>query len=86
VPAKRHFTRSFVADHQLLQREQKLGVPGWLKTAAPLVVLALALGFLASLAWGLGRVAHRTGEPQAAPRREPVPRLRATSVPTGATP
>jgi hypothetical protein len=86
VPAKRHFTRSFVADHQLLQREQKPGVPGWLKTAAPLVVLALALGFLASLAWGLGRVAHRTGEPPAAPRREPVPRLRATSVPTGARP
>jgi hypothetical protein len=86
VPAKRHFTRSFVADHQLLQREQKPGVPGWLKTAAPLVVLALALGFLASLAWGLGRVARRTGGPPDAPRREPVPRLRATSVPTGATP
>src|SRR4051794_21781833 len=31
VPAKTHFTRSFVADHQLLQREQKPGVPGWLK-------------------------------------------------------
>jgi hypothetical protein len=86
VPAKRHFTRSFVADHQLLQREQKPGVPGWLKTAAPLVVLALALGFLASLAWGLGRVARRTGGPPDAPRREPVPRLRATSIPTGATP
>jgi hypothetical protein len=86
VPAKRHFTRSFVADHELLQREQKSGVPGWLKTAAPLVVLALALGFLASLAWGLGRVARRTGRPSDAPRREPVPRLRATSVPTGATP
>ena len=86
VAAKRHFTRSFVADHEVLQREQKPGVPGWLKTAAPLVVLALALGFVASLAWGLGRVARRTGEPPPPPRREPAPRLRATSVPTGARP
>jgi hypothetical protein len=86
VAAKRHFTRSFIADREVLQREQKPGVPGWLKTAAPLVVLALALGFVASLAWGLGRVARRTGEPPPAPRREPAPRLRATSVPTGARP
>jgi hypothetical protein len=63
VPAKQHFTRRFVADHQLLQREQKPGVPGWLKTAAPLVVLFLALGFLTSLAWGLGRIGRRSADP-----------------------
>ncbi len=56
IPAKQHFTRSFVADHQLLQREQKPGVPSWLTTLAPLVVLVLALGFLSLLAWGLGRI------------------------------
>ena len=85
VPARRSFTRPFVDDHQLLQREQKQGVPGWLTTVAPLGVLALALGFLATLAWGLSRTARRTEpEPLARPRREP--RLRPTSIPTGVRP
>ena len=35
---------------ELLQREQKQGVPGWLTTVAPLGVLVIALGFLAALA------------------------------------
>ena len=85
VPAKQSFTRPFVTDSQLLQREQKPGVPGWLKTVAPLGVLVLALGFLATLAWGLSRLARRTApEPRSRPRREP--RLRPTSIPTGARP
>ena len=66
VPAKQSFTRPFVNDSELLQREQKPGVPGWLTTVAPLGVLVLALGFLAALAWGLSRLARRT-----APRRLP---------------
>ncbi|HEY6758080.1 MAG TPA: hypothetical protein VI318_01270 [Baekduia sp.] len=60
IPASPHFTRSFVADHELLQRERKQDVPGWLWTAACLIVLALAIVFMASLAWGVARVA-RTG-------------------------
>jgi hypothetical protein len=83
VAAKPHFTRTFVNDHQLLQREQKPGVPTWLKTAAPLVVLALALGFLALLAWGLARLGRAGAAPVPA-RRRPERRLRPTSVPTGA--
>jgi hypothetical protein len=76
VPAKQSFTRPFVNDDQLLQREQKQGVPGWLTTVAPLGVFALALGFLTTLAWGLSRLARRTApEPPSRPRREP--RLRA---------
>ena len=51
---------TFVADHELLQRERKDDIPGWLWTAACLVVLALSLMFMASLAWGVARVA-RTG-------------------------
>jgi hypothetical protein len=84
VPANEHFTRSFVADHQLLQREQKPGVPGWLTTVAPLGVLFLALGFLTSLAWGVGRIGRRSAEaPQpSTPRRRE--RRRPITVPTGA--
>jgi hypothetical protein len=61
VPATATFTRTFVADHELLQRERKDDIPGWLWTAACLVVLALSLMFMASLAWGVARVA-RTGD------------------------
>ncbi len=35
VPAKQSFTRPFVNDSELLQREQKPGVPGWLTTGGP---------------------------------------------------
>lgn len=85
VAAKPHFTRTFVNDHELLQREQKPGVPTWLKTVAPLGVLALALGFLTLLAWGLGRLGRATtgaAAPATRPpaRRRPLP----TSIPTGA--
>jgi hypothetical protein len=86
VPAKRSFTRPFVNDDQLLQREQKQGVPGWLTTVAPLGVLVLALGFLTTLAWGLGRVARRTAEQPPPPSRLHRPRPRPISIPTGARP
>jgi hypothetical protein len=55
VPASRSFTREFVADHKLLQREQKAASPA-LWAIAYAVVLSIALGFLALLAWGIHRV------------------------------
>jgi hypothetical protein len=84
VPARGSFTRPFVDDHELLQREQKQGVPSWLTTVAPLGVLALALGFLATLAWGLGRVARRTASQPTSRSRSP--RFRPTSIPSGVRP
>jgi hypothetical protein len=84
VAAKPSFTRTFVADHQVLQRERKQGVPGWLTTAAPLCVLAIALGFLATLAWGLGRVARHDGPTSRVRRRRFRPHPQPTSVPSGA--
>jgi hypothetical protein len=72
VPAPAHFTRPFVGDHKLLQREQKTSA-GWLAAAAYSVVVAIAFALLALLAWGLHRLASARGpsaEPPAA-RREP---------------
>ena len=86
VAAKPQFTRSFVFDHELLQREQKPDVPTWLKTVAPLVVLAIALTFLSLLAWGLGRIGRATArtEPPPAPRRPERRRPAPAPIPSGA--
>ena len=63
VPARDRFTRQFVADHEVLQREAKDDVPGWLWSVASGSVLALYLIFLGTLAWGVGRVARRGPRP-----------------------
>jgi hypothetical protein len=70
VPARADMTRPLQPDAEVLQRERKPGVPMWLWTMAGGVVLALALGFLAALAWGVGRLARATahGEPPRGPR------------------
>ncbi|MBJ7331355.1 MAG: hypothetical protein JHC95_15790 [Solirubrobacteraceae bacterium] len=62
VPAPASFSRPFVEDKLVLQREAKTDVPGWLWTAAGLVVLFITLTLLGALGWGLLRLAE-TGEP-----------------------
>jgi hypothetical protein len=66
VPAAARSEHAMVPDRTLLQRERKGDVPGWLWGGASALVLALALGFLGALAWGLGRVARRA-KPAATP-------------------
>jgi hypothetical protein len=85
IPATAHFTRAFEADHKLLQRERKDGIPGWLWTGACLIVLVLGLVFMASLAWGVARVA-RTGDggTPGAPTPEPTAGDRAERFTRGA--
>ena len=56
VPARANFTREFIPDSVILQREQKAAA-GWLTAAAYSVVAAIALALLALLAWGLHRLA-----------------------------
>jgi hypothetical protein len=56
VPAKASFTRPFVRDVQILQREQKEGVPSVLKLAAYLTVAAITAGLIALIAWALLRL------------------------------
>jgi hypothetical protein len=81
VPARDHFTRTFVADHKLLQREQKTSA-GWLAAVAYAIVVAIALALLALLAWGLHRLASARGADPSPPRREPRSRP-APSTPAG---
>ena len=71
VPATERFTRTFVADHQILQREQKAAA-GWLTGVAYGVVVLISLGLLALLAWGLHRLASGApSAPRTRERREP---------------
>jgi hypothetical protein len=66
VPAKASFTRPFVRDVKILQREQKTGVPGVLKLIAYLTVAAITAGLIALIAWSLLRLEG------AAPRARPA--------------
>jgi hypothetical protein len=72
VPADPQFTRPFVADRLVLQREQKTAAPA-LWTAAYGAVLAITLGFLLLLAWGVHRVAVSDAE-EAQRRRRSEPK------------
>jgi hypothetical protein len=72
LPAEPRFTRDFVADRIVLQREQKTAAPA-LWTAAYGAVLGITLGFLALLAWGVHRVAASgpgASQPPSQRRRE----------------
>jgi len=77
VKAEPQFTRTFVDETTILQRELKDDVPGWISVVAPLIVLAISLSFVFALAWGLGRAAGGAGGGQSQP-----PRDRRLGVPT----
>jgi hypothetical protein len=55
VPAKAHFTRPFVRDKKILQREAKAG--GWLAIPAYLLLLVIVVMWLTIMTWGLRRLA-----------------------------
>lgn len=58
VPASGRFDRAFVPDRQVLQRERKRDVPGWLWGTAGAIVLMLSSLLLAALAGGLVRLSR----------------------------
>lgn len=62
VPATSHFTRPFVRDKKILQREA-VGGTTWLATPAYLILLAIVAVWLVSLGWGLRRLERTAGEP-----------------------
>jgi hypothetical protein len=65
IPARASFTRNFVEDKKLLQREQKPGVSPALTTGAYLIVGLIALLLVTALVAGLARLARMR------PAREP---------------
>jgi hypothetical protein len=72
VPALGSFTREFVPDKKILQREAKDASP-WLSTVGYLTVLVFACGLLVLLAWGLRRLALNGGSGWGSrPRVRPV--------------
>ncbi len=59
VPALGEFTRPFVAEITVLQRERSFDHPAWLFTAASLIVLLCSLALIAALSWGAARINDR---------------------------
>ena len=71
VPATPRFERAFVADHEILQREQKAAAPALTAIAYGVVVL-IALSLLLLLAWGLHRLGTAGGPARPEPRTAPA--------------
>jgi hypothetical protein len=86
VPAETGATREFIADHEILQREQLTAAPG-LWAGAYGLVLAITLSFLGLIAWGLHRLAVTAqGETPTGPeRREKATAGRPLGGPVGAS-
>jgi hypothetical protein len=61
VPATAHFTRPFVRDKKILQREA-VGGSTWLALPAYLLLLAIVTVWLISLGWGLRRLEQTAGD------------------------
>jgi hypothetical protein len=71
VPATPTFTRPFVRDKKLLQREQKPGTSGALWGIAYVAVGAIWFAMLAALAWGLARIDSMRSGRRTPPTEEP---------------
>ncbi|MFI6041170.1 hypothetical protein ACIA8C_06020 [Nocardia sp. NPDC051321] len=56
VPALTEFTRPFVREITVLQRERSSDFPSWLFTVASLIVLVCSLVIVWALAWGAARI------------------------------
>jgi hypothetical protein len=73
VPATASFTRPFMDDKELLQRELKPDASGALLVVGYLIVLAIALILVGSIVLGLRRLETVTSRPGADPlEREPL--------------
>jgi hypothetical protein len=73
VNATASFERPFVDETQILQRELKSGVPGYLAGIAYSVVASIVLALLLLLGWVLNRIARPE---DGGPRRDSAPAAR----------
>ncbi|HVE67231.1 MAG TPA: hypothetical protein VNB64_01490 [Solirubrobacteraceae bacterium] len=85
IPAPPRFTREFVAEPEILLREQT-GGGGAAWALAYAVVAAIALGLLALLAWGLHRLAIHAGPGGGGPPSGRRPEARIETSPAPVTP
>ena len=74
VKAKPSFERSFTDETQILQREQKQGVPGSLAALAYSVVAAIVAALIVLLGWVLTRIAREPGGRRDRRRGDPAER------------
>jgi hypothetical protein len=74
VPAPAHFQRPFVDETQILQRELKDGVPGYLAAVAYTVVGLIVLSLIVLLGWVLMRLGRTSTEVPEAPASRPARR------------
>lgn len=73
MPAESAFSRDFVPEVTILQRERNFDHPSWLFSVASLVVLACTLALIAALSWGAGRI--NRGDPTPASLKSPRPEV-----------
>ncbi len=78
-PALASFERTFVADHEILQREQKPAA-AWVTAIAYLVVASISLVLLTMIAWALHRLAVAV-EPERSPGAVAMPAREADQNP-----
>jgi len=69
IPASHRFTRNFVSDTELLQREQKDGISPVVTLGAYGAVLGITAGFLGLFAWALWKVGCEARSRNGAPGR-----------------
>jgi hypothetical protein len=75
VPAEASFTRDFVPEIDILQRERTDDHPAWIWTAANLVVLLCSLGIVLGICVSVSRVARKIEEHEAAEGSARTPTL-----------
>ena len=73
VKAEEQFTRTFVDETKILQRELKDDVPGWIWAAASLTVLVISLELHPRAGLGPGRAAGGAGGGERPPRGRAIP-------------
>jgi len=62
VPAEPKFTRDFVPEIEILQRERDFDSPAWMWGVANLIVLLCSLAILAGISVAVARVSRRIGD------------------------